>query len=990
MGNTPTAPTTSATLSASQENQVNQLIQDKKFAKQADVLLKTGGADDTTPDTDVDKWVSPNWATTKFIKKSDFDPNSINLTGYVKTDALAPYAKLTDLKDLKDYQTAGSYAMSSDLASYAKTDVLKNYQTAGSYAMLSDLAPYANLKNYQTAGSYAMSSDLESYAPKAHNHDADYVKVGSKASTNTAVDDNTTWVTPKYVNDRYVPNTGKAASTVPTGTLPGMGTNNTALSDNDKWVTPQYVQAAFNANITPYAKTTDVTTALGPYAKTTDVTTALGPYAKTTDVTTALGPYAKTTDVTTALGPYAKTTDVTTALGPYAKTTDVTTALGPYAKTTDVAATYVTQNSKAASTVPTGTLPGMGTNNTALSDNTKWVTPQYVQAAFNANITPYAQTLNVVATSNKAASTAATSTAPATLGTPLTDDTKWTTPQYVQAALGPYARSASVVATSNKAASTAPTGTLPGMGANNTALSDNDKWVTPQYVQAAFNAQPRATSDNLNTINTQDKTTIVTPSYVSSRIGTVDLSQPQINTIVGGLAETASLHNALGANTTLTGSTTLHDGIVSSILKDTGSYAPINTAFFNRITGDSNFRTAAGTTAAGNTAFRTAVATNLANDTTFSNSVAGNTDFRTAAGTVAAANTAFRTAVASNLVTTPANLTALSNSVAGNTDFRTAAGTAAAGLDTFRTAVASNLVTTPANLTAVTDKLKGDATLQGALNTSLAGTADFRKGVVDELMTTTPAEKNTRRTAFLNALSAPVTQDTLFVDSIASNIINDNTKKALLNSSITDADLKSKLGDAKKTIWCADGVCRVPSVGTTHPQGPDGTLKINQHGIMFGGKNSTGYELNSGQIVVGIHDQDALNIVGLGKNWPNRKIKMWDNVDVAGTIKMADTHFVRGDDWIRLLTNPTDLNSYNVGLAAKNLWAQQKLWVAGRDILAELDALKRDSIKVNDTIGIRNRGWSEPANYLKEDYGVNVGWRGGGNENYNKWYISRL
>ena len=86
----------------------------------------------------------------------------------------------------------------------------------------------------------------------------------------------------------------------------------------------------------PYAKTTDVNTALAPYAKTTDVNTALAPYAKTTDVNTALTGYAKTA----ALSGYAKTADtntaIWTALAGYAKTADVTAAGNNYTKVSDV------------------------------------------------------------------------------------------------------------------------------------------------------------------------------------------------------------------------------------------------------------------------------------------------------------------------------------------------------------------------------------------------------------------------------------------------------------------------------------------------------------------------------------------------------------------------------------------------------------------------------------------------------------------------------
>jgi hypothetical protein len=63
---------------------------------------------------------------------------------------------------------------------------------------------------------------------------------------------------------------------------------------------------------------------------------------------------------------------------------------------------------------------------------------------------------------------------------------------------------------------------------------------------------------------------------------------------------------------------------------------------------------------------------------------------------------------------------------------------------------------------------------------------------------------------------------------------------------------------------------------TTHIQNPDGKLKINPRGIMFGGLNND-KEGNSAQISAGLHVPNSLNIVGMSsdKNAINRKIDMW-------------------------------------------------------------------------------------------------------------------
>jgi hypothetical protein len=58
-------------------------------------------------------------------------------------------------------------------------------------------------------------------------------------------------------------------------------------------------------------------------------------------------------------------------------------------------------------------------------------------------------------------------------------------------------------------------------------------------------------------------------------------------------------------------------------------------------------------------------------------------------------------------------------------------------------------------------------------------------------------------------------------------------------------------------------------------------------------------------------------------------------------IKIGDTVLSQADDWVRLLSNPDDKSTYNRGVAAKNLWAKDNLWVNNRDVLAELDSLNK-------------------------------------------------
>ncbi len=69
-------------------------------------------------------------------------------------------------------------------------------------------------------------------------------------------------------------------------------------------------------------------------------------------------------------------------------------------------------------------------------------------------------------------------------------------------------------------------------------------------------------------------------------------------------------------------------------------------------------------------------------------------------------------------------------------------------------------------------------------------------------------------------------------------------------------------------------------------------------------------------------------------------------------MKIGDQWFVPGDSsdpWVRMTVDGG--HNYTKGFAAKEFWAQGKTWAAGRDILAELDGLRRDvdrSFKAGD------------------------------------------
>lgn len=85
----------------------------------------------------------------------------------------------------------------------------------------------------------------------------------------------------------------------------------------------------------------------------------------------------------------------------------------------------------------------------------------------------------------------------------------------------------------------------------------------------------------------------------------------------------------------------------------------------------------------------------------------------------------------------------------------------------------------------------------------------------------------------------------------------------------------------------------------------------------------------------------------------------------SNTLRLGNTHFRihDNDTWLRLLSNPEEKESYNAGLAAKDLWARDKLWASNRDILGEIDGLKTNkvdkgnSIKLGDTFVSQADDW---------------------------------
>jgi hypothetical protein len=160
-------------------------------------------------------------------------------------------------------------------------------------------------------------------------------------------------------------------------------------------------------------------------------------------------------------------------------------------------------------------------------------------------------------------------------------------------------------------------------------------------------------------------------------------------------------------------------------------------------------------------------------------------------------------------------------------------------------------------------------------------------------------------------------------------------------------------GTLSTSRFCINNVCTnaLPQNGATGPQGPAGppgpTGATGATGApgsqgppgpsQISGKNTMEFgvgitkEANSGRI--GYQPFSAgLDIVGAGTAGNTRDVTVWDRLTTRGdlvsdgNLRVRDVNFVPGgggDDWVRMLSNPADTNTYNRGLATKKLWLQE-------------------------------------------------------------------
>jgi len=138
------------------------------------------------------------------------------------------------------------------------------------------------------------------------------------------------------------------------------------------------------------------------------------------------------------------------------------------------------------------------------------------------------------------------------------------------------------------------------------------------------------------------------------------------------------------------------------------------------------------------------------------------------------------------------------------------------------------------------------------------------------------------------------------------NLLNN---KNLFNSDLT---VKGNLiyGVDGKTRLSSDGSINAGSINGTsitaslnnreNITNPTANTRINARGIQFGGTNS-GYDVNSAQISAGLHAQDSLNIVGMGRTDNSRKIDMWSEgrgTSIHGSLVVDNDQTVSGNSTV--------------------------------------------------------------------------------------------
>jgi hypothetical protein len=226
----------------------------------------------------------------------------------------------------------------------------------------------------------------------------------------------------------------------------------------------------------------------------------------------------------------------------------------------------------------------------------------------------------------------------------------------------------------------------------------------------------------------------------------------------------------------------------------------------------------------------------------------------------------------------------------------------------------------------------------------------------------------------IQSLQDKLGSNTNFQTAIADTLSSDKYKVKFQgprgsDGNIGDAGaLKSNLFDTGRTMWCADGeLCQIP-------KGKTG-ISVSQSAALKFGDGFT-KEINAGTISYGRFDggeNGSLNIVGGGKDGQARLVRVWD------TLQLGDAILRQDDDWVRITGDKNNPNAYNKGLAAASLWARDKLYVNGRDILAELNDLYNRTNLLKDHLNNHQHQFRQ---YAAAYNGEGTTW---GTRNANAW-----
>lgn len=88
-------------------------------------------------------------------------------------------------------------------------------------------------------------------------------------------------------------------------------------------------------------------------------------------------------------------------------------------------------------------------------------------------------------------------------------------------------------------------------------------------------------------------------------------------------------------------------------------------------------------------------------------------------------------------------------------------------------------------------------------------------------------------------------------------------------------------------------------------QYPNGNMHITPGAILFGGRNTSNYEVNSGQISAGLHKGESLNFIGMGTSASNRRMDFWSE----GNFNVYTNNFKVQDE------SPIIFQRYNISNA---------------------------------------------------------------------------